>query len=488
MRPTRTKRPALSQDYVTEEFLLDVINQREEEAREANRRFQAEEKRKTKILATKLRNEKREKSRREMIQRRLQDGDGKVAGVKELEETSKLDQMMNSKNQQKPMTMTTTAKRENGHVLGNWTSQVAEKINELRGQPKVPNKSPKIQMTTTLLPTLTLENGGILFQTNVVGARNKQGELAPIDLQVTSSPTTPQVMIQEVPFESGEHPPSLSKTPLLNDMNDSKIQEKDLDLSLLFEPPMLKSVDASNEPLKATTSLVEPEIIPEVVTNQEDSLSMMKNLSQTSNLSGLDQSHQFEENLAQSPVAASSLPPDLSNNNNNDQPLEQNFNQNLDLLYNPEQPSFNSRLANLDQVKRMNLPLSLTKPFNSKFYRNPVIAPGLWTWIFADTIVAFSGNEYANQNNQYKYILAVVCALSRKSKVRKQVTNTAIETAKNLNSIFMEIGPDLPGHTFLCTDQGGEFQKETYQMLDQWAIEPVHLTGRHKASVVERFK
>jgi hypothetical protein len=25
-------------------------------------------------------------------------------------------------------------------------------------------------------------------------------------------------------------------------------------------------------------------------------------------------------------------------------------------------------------------------------------------------------------------------------------------------------------------------------MLDQWAIEPVHLTGRHKASVVERFK
>ena len=77
--------------------------------------------------------------------------------------------------------------------------------------------------------------------------------------------------------------------------------------------------------------------------------------------------------------------------------------------------------------------LSRHKQKINKFPRRKVFVSGPWTLIQADTIFY---RNYARQNNNYQYILAVVDCFSRKNWVRPQKTTTAEETAKNLDDII----------------------------------------------------
>ncbi|CAG5104171.1 Oidioi.mRNA.OKI2018_I69.chr1.g1127.t1.cds [Oikopleura dioica] len=134
-------------------------------------------------------------------------------------------------------------------------------------------------------------------------------------------------------------------------------------------------------------------------------------------------------------------------------------------------------------MKRRNEVLSRHKPLVKKFRRNPVIATGLYTCLYADTIEAYKND--ATVNSGYPYILVVVDGLSRQSFVRPMKTKSSAECAQLLGDIFSTL--DLPGHTMFMTDQGNEFKGEVALLLDDWNMTPVKLTGV-KAALAERFK
>ena len=128
--------------------------------------------------------------------------------------------------------------------------------------------------------------------------------------------------------------------------------------------------------------------------------------------------------------------------------------------------------------------MSRHKPIRRNFGRNPVIATGLYTCLYADTIEAYKNDEGVNSG--YKYILAVIDGLSRQSFVRPMKTKSSAESSKLLNDIFSTL--DLPGVTMFMSDKGTELKGEVAAVLDDWNMLPVKLEKPHKAALVERFK
>ncbi|CAG5104698.1 Oidioi.mRNA.OKI2018_I69.chr1.g1462.t2.cds [Oikopleura dioica] len=152
------------------------------------------------------------------------------------------------------------------------------------------------------------------------------------------------------------------------------------------------------------------------------------------------------------------------------------------LFYNLKNASAYSGM-DLAKFKRRNKTISMHKPYKSRFRRNPIIATGLYTCLFADTCEWFAND--VEINNGYRYILVVVDGLSRQSFVRPLKRKTAEETAAALEDIIKRL--DLPGHTFLMVDDGNEFKGAVLPLLEKWQITPHQLRGRHKSSIAERF-
>jgi hypothetical protein len=158
-----------------------------------------------------------------------------------------------------------------------------------------------------------------------------------------------------------------------------------------------------------------------------------------------------------------------------------------DLFYNTKHPSTFSAM-DLAKFKRYNNNISRHKQFKAKFKRNNVIAPGLYTFLFADTIHAYRDtkkNQPSKINGGYQYILVVVDALSRQSFVRPLFTTTAKECAAAFEDICLYL--DLPGSPFLVTDQGPEFSTQFDRAIKNWGFQRIRLETRHKAMMAERF-
>jgi hypothetical protein len=485
----------LSQDYVTETFLTEVINEKEKRAKELNRLAQIEMQREARAQSLSLKQERRQKQKEDKEGRIEESGRRDVSwkltqkpkAMAQPKTTTKIMKRKPLLQRSKQMSKSPISRNQN---LESWTREVSDRLNDLRGIPKdrFPH-SLRLEPKTILLPAAIFENGGVLYKTSIQGARNYQGKmLSPWEILATSSPSrAPNQLlpasnrIQELPSDqevssnnknnnedddaeqsSDNQPPNYQ---LLNEDTLPQIQENQVDLSLPLENTMTTSrsnnnnlsVDENRGDLVAplTTSINSPRQIP-TATAPEDLSSMRNNPSQTSPTFGIS---------SPSPGIAPTA---------------------LDLFYDPSQPSYYSGM-NINRFKRMNEATSLMKPFNAKFPRNHIITPGLYTWLYADLIVAFINSS--DSNNGFAYILAVVDGLSRKSFVRPLRKPDSLGVSKALEDIFSnDMGVDLPGHTFFCTDQGREFQGRTYNTLKRWGMTPVHLSGRHKSAPVERFK
>lgn len=114
--------------------------------------------------------------------------------------------------------------------------------------------------------------------------------------------------------------------------------------------------------------------------------------------------------------------------------------------------------------------------------RRPVIVSGIdatWGLDLADF------QEWAPQNNGFKYALCVVDVFSRYAWVRPLRTKTAAECWAALNDIMTSSGRSPRK---LWADEGGEFVNKTWRAhLAKAGIDLYHTHGEHKSALAERF-
>ena len=151
------------------------------------------------------------------------------------------------------------------------------------------------------------------------------------------------------------------------------------------------------------------------------------------------------------------------------------------IFYDKRQPLSYSRL-DFKKFKEQNPELSRRKPINEQFQQNPVIATGLFTTLFADSIEAYKFDGALNAG--YRYILVLICGLSRQLRAYPMKKLNSKEATKGLNYMFQSM--DLPGHSFFCSDQGKEFKGKTKYLLDEMGMMYVPMVGPNKASMAER--
>lgn len=158
-----------------------------------------------------------------------------------------------------------------------------------------------------------------------------------------------------------------------------------------------------------------------------------------------------------------------------------------DKYYNPKSIEVYSRL-NRKKYARMNPSISRHKKIITKFDRNSIISPGLYTTLFADLCLAYNQPRFFMKNGGKKYILVVVCPLSKQLFTEAMTTKKGPEVTAKMEKILGRM-VNLPGHILLVTDQGKEFiyQGFTKTMREEWGIQPTYLQGKHKASIAERY-
>jgi hypothetical protein len=343
--------------------------------------------------------------------------------------------------------------------VDSWTNQLGEKLNDL-GIGFSKTRTPKI-LQTTLLPSLTTENSGIIWETKMIGARDQEGQIK---------------LPQEFNLSILRPIPSRNQSPILN--LEPRIQEIESDEELSNQPPESDLQSDYNFQAQMTSPNQNyPQLnidaeSGELPINPEDEQLL-------SNQASPNQRNQREQLNRQK----------RAGQRNQDQPqISNTFGAEIlsgtpaDNFYNLNQPSTYSAM-NISQFNRFNNVVSRHKPFKAKFQRNPIIAPGLYTFLFADTIHAYKRQQ--DINSGYQYILAVVDALSKQSFVRPLYDNTALECARAFEDICLYL--DLPGSPFLVTDQGPEFSPQFDRVAKQLGFQRIRLQGRHKASIAERF-
>lgn len=375
-----------------------------------------------------------------------------------------------SQNKKVPLMGLKSTKRNQGielqgellNDLNNWTRLLESTLT------KMGTKSSPImnQMTlqATLQPGIITELNNVIFKTQLIGVKNQNGEIVvPREFQLgflkAASPNQSleqSPRIQEISEEmSGEMPENLSE-------------------NLEFSLPMMNqaSNQFSNLNLSSTNSR----------TQNID-------VENTENLQAADELPQYAQQSPSSPLNRQrrELITPKNNMTRTLSPISGDRGMPADLFYNLKQPSGYSGL-DLAKFKRYNNVISRHKPFKSKFKRNPVVAPGLYTFLFADTIHAYKDtrkNKPSLLNGGYEYILVVVDALSRQSFVRPLFTSSARECAAAFEDICLYL--DLPGSPFLVTDRGPEFSAEFDKIIRKWGFQRIRLQGRHKAMIAERF-
>lgn len=343
--------------------------------------------------------------------------------------------------------------------VDSWTSQLGEKLNDL-GIGFSTTRTPKI-LQTTLLPSLTTENSGIIWETKMIGARDQEGQIK---------------LPQEFNLSILRPISTRNQNPILN--LEPRIQEIETDEELSNQPPesdLLSDYNFQAQMMSPNLNSPRPNIDAEsgeMPINPED-----EQLS--SNQANPNQRNQREQLNRQKRAGQMNQERPQTSNTFGAEPIPGTP---ADNFYNLNQPSTYSAM-NISQFNRFNNNISRHKPFKAKFQRNPIIAPGLYTFLFADTIHAYKGHSEINSG--YKYILAVVDALSKQSFVRPLVDNTARECASAFEDICLYL--DLPGSPFLVTDQGPEFTPQFDRVAKQLGFQRIRLQGRHKASIAERF-
>ncbi len=383
-----------------------------------------------------------------------------------------------------------TNKLQNIDPVIPWMRTVAKKMNELtKYQLSNPLDEP-IKPMALLSPILITENSGTQFTTALTEVRNEKGEMTiPKQLQVNpgQAQTTTTTTTSQSPRQSPS--PIASSSMSVNQQQLENIdpqQEK----RLRGEQQERSDVNSLNNPMQNSENddysndlLQNP---PDVSSQFEDpNQSLQTNLNRD-NEEILSNNDNDEFELVY-PRRAGSNPRDKARSQSRTSttsgispvPID------LDLFYNPEQPSQYSSLS-LEATRRQNEAISRHKPFRYNFQRSPIIASTLYSSLFADTIAAYK--NYADLNSGYRYILVVIDALSKKSFVERLAQDSSVEVAPALKRIFMKMGPDLPGMTWFCCDQGKEFMGKTNEVLKEFGMTKVLLTGRHKAAPVERFK
>ncbi|CAG5106261.1 Oidioi.mRNA.OKI2018_I69.chr1.g2761.t1.cds [Oikopleura dioica] len=363
-----------------------------------------------------------------------------------------------------PMNQASTAviPTENRNVaksLDEWQSAMSSQLNQIGiGNSKATNQQ-NIQ-ASILSPALVSEQGGLIYMTNLIGARSSEdGQIElpsvflnpmqkNIPLRKSDSLIDESSRFQEITLpekETQEESPSTNPTMLTRTITNGKSTPTSTDKNMSTMP--------ANVELEPPESFVESE---QPTMNNND--------------------HQQPEQRSEE--KSSTLSPEQKEKMpNNPYPTSKIFGNDLTV----EGPSQYSAL-DMKKFKRYNNMINVHQPFISKFSRNPVIATGLYTTLFADICVAYINDAW--ENNLYRYILVVVDGLSRQLFVRPLYQKTAAETSENLEDIFMHM--DMPGQTFLVTDRGKEFESSIWPMLDRWGVMPVQVDGPHKASLAER--
>ena len=135
----------------------------------------------------------------------------------------------------------------------------------------------------------------------------------------------------------------------------------------------------------------------------------------------------------------------------------------------------------IDKWLRRQRPHSLHFPIKTKFKRNPIVSKFINHIWFADLIEIV---DYKN-NDDFKYILAVIDNLSKKG-FAEPLKNKQGETVKKaLLKIFRDSGTKP---MILVTDSGTEFTNRSLKRYLNWRkIKHLILKDTTKASVVERW-
>ena len=153
-------------------------------------------------------------------------------------------------------------------------------------------------------------------------------------------------------------------------------------------------------------------------------------------------------------------------------------------FYNPSKPLSYTAL-DWQRFRQQNPHISRHKKIISKFGRNPVIARRLYSNLFADTIHAYKNDEIAAQNDGYKYIMVLICGLSRRLQALPMKRLTAENGVLVLEKMFKRLS-ERRGHSWFETDQGPEFSDHILPLLERFQMTPAKLQGEHKASIAER--
>jgi hypothetical protein len=364
-----------------------------------------------------------------------------------------------------------------------WQKELSGQLNKIGiGDPELTEGNKTVSL---LSPALITERGGLCFVTNLLGARKENGEIiTPREFQLPSmnltkekqatisrkARSTPKSIIDDAEriLELPQNAPPSSP----NQKDQLPPSEKSL------QNQSLSGVSALS-PSQATTTTAIPQAdiaapnLPNLSRKRRRTLPLSPNLNQQSKRKRLTTTTTTSSTATSTaPISGQRQTP---TNNNQDRP------DGFDLFYNPNQPSYLSAL-DIKKFKRKNDNISRHKPFLASFKRNPIISTGLYTHLFADTIAAY-GADY-EINNDYAYILVVICALSKQLFTAPIYFNTQEEVTPALENIFRQL--DLPGHTFFLTDRGKEFEINSWPMLERWGMTPVYLRGRHKSAPAER--
>jgi len=454
MTERRTKPPAWLQDYVTEPFLTARINELERVASEKEAKEQ-ELRRRARFPGAKRKATSSTPATEVAIAITKPTMSMKPNPPQSLKSPPSQENVIN---------LQPSKSVENGRgQLDSWTQQVAQKVNEISGTTPAP-ESAIAKQTVTLSPAMISETVGVQFMTQIIGARDNRGEIQiPKLLQLgkiqplRTSPLGESdgsgvSRFQEIQDEPN---PSSSITQPIDIEGTWNTREKNSEELPLYEQASEIENESNENNARDPTSLTNP--AREVPANRTATTT-------STTTTPMNPSNPYQTS-------------GINNYRKRKLPVT------LDLLYNPQQPSFYSGL-DLKRFKRTNEVLSRHKPFRYNFTRNPIIAPGLNTHLYADTIAAYK--NYGDVNSGYKYILVLQDGLSKMAYTKKLKQADSYSVAKALDQMFMRL--DLPGHTFFCTDQGKEFLGPVSGVLDKYSMTRLFLTNRHKASVVERFK
>ena len=125
------------------------------------------------------------------------------------------------------------------------------------------------------------------------------------------------------------------------------------------------------------------------------------------------------------------------------------------------------------------------KTVRKKFERRRVVVRDIYNTLQADLI---DYQKITGSNNNYRYILVVIDALSRFAWTAKLLDKKASTTAAALDEIIGSM-PRYP--IFFSSDQGNEFNEKNQHirsiLVDKYHMHIFTMKGLTKGSIVERF-